>query len=70
MAEWLKRMVAKTARHKALPFAVAGVLVGVVICHCFNWACLKSVTGFVPNLAEVVAAAIVLLAVVFRFKQA
>jgi hypothetical protein len=62
-------MVVKTARHKALPFAIGGVLAGAVICHFFDWAFLKSVNSFVPNLEELLAFAILLLAVFFRFKQ-
>lgn len=69
MAEALKRMVVKTARSSALPYALAGVLIAAVACHLIDWAFLKTAQRFVPNMVEIVGAGLLLLAVILRFKQ-
>ena len=66
MAEALKRLVSQQARRKVLPFVVAGVLVGATACYYMNFAFLK--TG-APGLTELLAAAVILIAVIVRFRQ-
>lgn len=66
MAEALKRLVSLQARRKVLPYVVGGVLVGAAACYFMNFALLK--TG-APSMPELLGAAIVLLAVIVRFRQ-
>lgn len=63
-------MIAKGARHKALPYAIAGVLIGALLVHYVDWAFLKTTSQFIPSLTEIVCLTLVLLAVVLRLRQA
>lgn len=66
MAEALKQLVSRQARHKVLPYVVGGLAVGAGVCYYINFAFLKA---GVPQLPEILGAIVVLIAVVVRFRQ-
>jgi hypothetical protein len=66
MAEALKRLVSRTARRRVLPYVVGGVVFGSAACYYMNFAVLNIGT---PSLEEILGAAVVLVAVIVRFRQ-
>lgn len=66
IAEALKKLVSRSARQKAIPYVVGGIVVGAAGCYYINYALLKSGA---PALSEILGVVVVLIAVVVRFKQ-
>jgi hypothetical protein len=66
IAEALKRLVSRSARQKAIPYVVGGIVVGAVGCYYMNYAFLKS---GMPGLSEILGVLVVVIAVIERFRQ-